>query len=458
VAGDISGLVAGQEEDRLGDVPGSQRGAFERGESPDHLFHLVHLLVAGNGDVEVEVGVAGVVVALAPGVDEHGRGDAEGGDAVDADAVRAELAGGVLGETDDGVLGGGVGVGPQAAEHAGDAGDGDDTPRAAGRHGERRVLHPERGAQRVDAEHAVELARVEGEDALGGARLAAQHPGVVAVDVEAAAVARQRPVHGALDVLLHGHVAAHEADLRAQRRRQRLPRRVVDVRDHHPGPVLHEQPHDGLADPPRAAGHNGHLPVHPARQKQATGISHKKNSNKPGGKKKRTRLLLLARQGETARGQSRAVPLGHGGGRDGGAIAVPGVVRGRHGGLVRVRHLGAEVQGRHGRRRVRGEAGVHVPLSLSLSLSAAAHAGDTGSVCECVCLCGARSLSCGLWSASPDGGPLLIAPGRERARLPCRLPPSLPPARCRCARRGGTAHSPNARRRLTGQRERRPLP
>ena len=55
-------------------------------------------------------------MALAPGVDEHGRGDAEGGDAVDADAVRAKLAGGVLGEADDGVLGGGVGVGPQAAE------------------------------------------------------------------------------------------------------------------------------------------------------------------------------------------------------------------------------------------------------------------------------------------------------------------------------------------------------
>ena len=51
-------------------------------------------------------------MALALGVDEHGRGDAEGGDAVDADAVRTELAGGVLGEADDGVLGGSVGVGP----------------------------------------------------------------------------------------------------------------------------------------------------------------------------------------------------------------------------------------------------------------------------------------------------------------------------------------------------------
>ena len=49
-------------------------------------------------------------MALAPGIDEHGRGDAEGGDAVDADAVRAKLAGGVLGEAEDGVLGGGVGV------------------------------------------------------------------------------------------------------------------------------------------------------------------------------------------------------------------------------------------------------------------------------------------------------------------------------------------------------------
>ena len=82
----------------------SKRVALESGESPDHL------LIAGNGDVEV--GVTDVV-ALAPGVDEHGRGDAEGGDAVDADAVRAELAGGVLGEADDGVLGGSVGVGPR---------------------------------------------------------------------------------------------------------------------------------------------------------------------------------------------------------------------------------------------------------------------------------------------------------------------------------------------------------
>jgi len=55
-------------------------------------------------------------VALAPGVDEHGRGDAEGGDAVDADAVRAELVGGVLGEADNGILGGGVGMGPWATE------------------------------------------------------------------------------------------------------------------------------------------------------------------------------------------------------------------------------------------------------------------------------------------------------------------------------------------------------
>ena len=85
----------------------SKRVALESGESPDHL------LVAGNGDVEV--GVTGVV-ALAPGVDEHGRGDTEGGDVVDADAVHAELAGGILGEADYGILGGGVGVGPQAAE------------------------------------------------------------------------------------------------------------------------------------------------------------------------------------------------------------------------------------------------------------------------------------------------------------------------------------------------------
>uniref|UniRef100_A0A804LIR2 Uncharacterized protein n=1 Tax=Zea mays TaxID=4577 RepID=A0A804LIR2_MAIZE len=271
VARYIPGLVAGQEEHRLGDVPGPERGALERGQAPDHLLHLLHLLVAGHGDVEVEVEVSvgvggGVVVALAPGVDEHGRGDAEGRDAVDPDPVRAQLAGGVLGEPDDGVLGGGVGVRAEAAQHGRDAGDGDDAPRAARRHGARRVLHPERGAQRVDAEHAVELGRVEGQDAPGGARLAAQHPGVVAVDVEAAAVARQRPVHGAPDVVLHGHVAAHEADLRAQRRRQRLPRGVVDVRDHHPGPVLGEQPHDGLADPARAARHNGHLPVQPARQ------------------------------------------------------------------------------------------------------------------------------------------------------------------------------------------------
>lgn len=148
------------------------------------------------------------------------------------------------------------------------------------------MLHPERGAQRVDAEHAVELGRVEGQDAPGGARLAAQHPGVVAVDVEAAAVARQRPVHGAPDVVLHGHVAAHEADLRAQRRRQRLPRGVVDVRDHHPGPVLGEQPHDGLADPARAARHNGHLAVQPARQQiDRTGSPAlaTANSKKPGG-------------------------------------------------------------------------------------------------------------------------------------------------------------------------------
>jgi hypothetical protein len=281
VAGDISGLVAGQEEHGLGDVHGSQSGALERGQLPDHLLHLPHLLVAGHGDVE-----AGAVVALAPGVDEHGRGDAEGRHAVDPDAVRAELAGRVLGEADDGVLGGGVGVRAEAAEHARDAGDGDDAPGAARRHGQRRVLHPERGAQRVDAENAVELAGVQGEDAPGGARLPAQHPGVAAVGVEPAAVARQGKVHGAPDVLLHGHVAAHEAGPRAQRRRQRVPRGLVDVRDHHPRPVLDEQPHDGLADPARAARHNGHLPVQPARQQiDRTGSPAlaTANSKKPGG-------------------------------------------------------------------------------------------------------------------------------------------------------------------------------
>jgi hypothetical protein len=48
-------------------------------------------------------------MSLALRVDEHRRGDAEGQYAVDADAVRAELSSGVLGEADnDGVLGGGL--------------------------------------------------------------------------------------------------------------------------------------------------------------------------------------------------------------------------------------------------------------------------------------------------------------------------------------------------------------
>ncbi|SEI97697.1 hypothetical protein SAMN04244579_02651 [Azotobacter beijerinckii] len=70
----------------------------------------------------------------------------------------------------------------------------------------------------------------------------------------------QRRLHQGRDARLAGYVAAHEdrriAKLGGQRRRRR-----VDIADHHPGALGHEQPDNRLADPGTAAGNDGNPPL-----------------------------------------------------------------------------------------------------------------------------------------------------------------------------------------------------
>ena len=124
------------------------------------------------------------------------------------------------------------------------------------------VLHPLRRAQRVDAEDLVELSGVKGHDSLGDAHLPAQDADVVAEHVEAAVLQDTRSTARSTSSYMETSHATKETLLgRPSEAASASPGGVVDVRDHHLGIVLDEEPDDGLpmSRAPPVTRHDGLL-------------------------------------------------------------------------------------------------------------------------------------------------------------------------------------------------------
>jgi len=136
LAGDGPGQVRGQVDDRPGDLVGGREVA-ERGLGGDLLVLLVGVDPAPAGQV-LEVG--GDLVAP----------DVAGVDAVDPDAVAAQLDGEDLGDGGQGGLGGGVGAEAGLGPHGRHRVDHHDAPVALLDHRRRRGLGELQGAEEVD--------------------------------------------------------------------------------------------------------------------------------------------------------------------------------------------------------------------------------------------------------------------------------------------------------------------
>ena len=109
--------------------------------------------------------------------------------------LRADLAGGRLGQADHGVLGGDIGRHAGRADQAGDRGGVDDRARLLLQHHRQHVAQAEEHALDVDADHLVEHRLV----VLGGRRDLALDAGVVEEAVDAA-VGVERRLHVGLHV------------------------------------------------------------------------------------------------------------------------------------------------------------------------------------------------------------------------------------------------------------------
>ena len=123
-------------------------------------------------------------------------------------------------------------------------------------HVARRALAAEHHAEQVDAHHAMEIRQLVVEEAR---ERRAGDAGIVEHHVQAAAT-----LHGEVDQRLHlvgvRDVGALEQRPAAERGRECLPARLVEVRDHDLRALAHEELHRGAADAARAAGHDGDFP------------------------------------------------------------------------------------------------------------------------------------------------------------------------------------------------------
>ena len=213
------------------------------------------------------------------GLDQAGRDD------VDVDAIGAQLVRQRVGERFHRGLAHVVGRAARAVAEGGDARDHDDVAALLLLHARDHQLAEEVGAQRVDADHTLELGGVGVLDALAAARDA----GVVDQDVDVAEVARDRLHHAGV-----GFVVVDRAGVGARAAAQGLDGGhglargilVLAIVDGDVGAVLRERDRDGAADAAAAAGHQGdssrerHRPTSSGRETDRRMVSRRSLASK----------------------------------------------------------------------------------------------------------------------------------------------------------------------------------
>ena len=207
LAGDVAGVIGGEEEGRIGDILGlaevGQRDAGEQG--------LAGLFGDGIG---------------------HVRGDEAGGDGIHCHLAAGNFLGHGLGEADDAGLGGGVVALAYVAGHAYDGGDVDDAAGGALHEGALQGFHKEEHALEVGGEHGVPVAFLHAHEqaVLGDAGVIHQNidGGVLSLDFldadfygggighiagESLAAVREFGVDGLCSAAAGGGVAGNEDNL-----------------------------------------------------------------------------------------------------------------------------------------------------------------------------------------------------------------------------------------------------